>query len=303
MKEFGVLLHYAEQKISQDDNDRLFQLLKECLSEIDKDINDRGGILGLKCKSDILKIKSDSYANTIKEPDVVIPYLSNNDNILALHGSYHLQQKINTSKYILFKTNLGPNENLGKLKGTSTFYVDRAETNAKLSFISEIIKSRKDLDKIFFINDGKKSSTRIQSREKDLKKLKPKKFTSLDYSKYQEQKDIKNQLEKLHKKVTNKDIIVLDVGLRVFKDIFEYYNKNPDQIGLVILSFGTLEGRFSQINFPLIETKSLQTIYTPIGLQNLYNKTSIKTDERLRELALSSIYRLDYPLLIKQAAD
>ena len=44
-------------------------------------------------------------------------------------------------------------------------------------------------------------------------------------------------------------------------------------------------------------------IYTPIGLQNLYNKTTIETTERLRELALSSVYRLDYPLLLKQAAD
>ena len=74
-------------------------------------------------------------------------------------------------------------------------------------------------------------------------------------------------------------------------------------MGLVILSFGTLEGRFDKINFPLIESKNSQLIYTPIGLQNLYNKTTIETTERLRELALSSVYRLDYPLLLKQAAD
>ena len=46
MKEFEILIHYTEQKISRKDNDNLFKLLKECSSEIDKDINNRGGILG-----------------------------------------------------------------------------------------------------------------------------------------------------------------------------------------------------------------------------------------------------------------
>ena len=57
---------------------------------------------------------------------------------------------------------------------------------------------------------------------------------------------------------------------------------------------------YDKINFPLIESKNSQLIYTPIGLQNLYNKTTVETTERLRELALSSVYRLDFPLLLKQ---
>ena len=211
-----------------------------------------------------------------------------------------MQQKINTDKYIFIKTDSDTVKNLGKLKDTNIFYVGRTENNARVAFISKILKTRKDLDKVFFLHDGKK---RLKSREKDLKKLKPKKFFSLDFGAYKEQKNINSQLASLYKKVTNKDVILLDVNLSIFKNIFDYYNKNPNQVGLIILCFGTLEGRFKEINFPLIESKNLQTIYTPIGLQNLYNKTSVETDERLRELALSSVYRLDYPLLIKQAAD
>ena len=301
MKEFEILIHYIEQKISREDNDNLFELLKECLSEIDKDINNRGGILGLKCKTNIIKIKSDSYSiATEKEPKTLLPYLKKNRNILALHGSGPLQQKINTDKYIFIKTDSDTVKNLGKLKDTSIFYVGRTENNARVAFISKILKTRKDLNKVFFLHDGKK---RLKSRDKDLKKLKPKKFFPLDFGAFKEQKNINSQLASLYKKVTNKDVILLDVNLSIFKNIFDYYNKNPNQVGLIILCFGTLEGRFKEINFPLIESKNLQTIYTPIGLQNLYNKTSIETDERLRELALSSVYRLDYPLLIKQASD
>ena len=306
MNEYGILLHYTEQKISNEDNENIFQLIKQCAKEIDNNINNNGGIFGINLKTHVLKVKTAEIwltSETQNVQNLVLPYLKSNNNIIALHGPYSLQDDIDRTKYIYMKTGRGPKEDLSKLKNTSTFFTSRVDEHSKFAFIKNIILERKDLKKIYFVNDGPKTSTRLQAKEIQLKKLKPKNFLSINYVKFKEQDDIQRELEKLYKKVTKDDIILLDVGLRVFKNIFDYYNKYPEKIGLIILSFGTLEGRFDKINFPLIESKNAQLIYTPIGLQNLYNKTNIKTTERLRELALSSVYRLDYPLLLKQAAD
>ena len=45
--ENGILLHYTEQKISNEDNENIFQLIKQCAKEIDNNINNNGGIFGL----------------------------------------------------------------------------------------------------------------------------------------------------------------------------------------------------------------------------------------------------------------
>jgi len=299
MKEIILLVSMFKQKIDKRDNDIIYQMIKDCLSLIDKDINSSGGIVGHKLKSHLLLSESSASA-----PDDVTKYINNNNNVIALNGNFNVQEDVNKKNdYIFFKTGTGVKEDLKTIKDTSNYFLNRTNVLAKLSQIKHVLKNDKNYKKIYYVNDGPKTDLRLYHYKKDIIKLRPKNFLSINFVNYKEEEDILSNLEPIFKKVTNKDVIILDVGLRVFKHIFDYYNKNPENVGLVILAFGTLEGRFKSIEFPLLEVKALQNIYTPIALQSLYNKTSIKTDERIRELLLNSIYRVDYPLILKGAAD
>ena len=76
--------------------------------------------------------------------------------------------------------------------------------------------------------------------------------------------------------IGNEDIIILDVGLRVFKDIFNHLNetgKHP----LVLKMFGSIAGRFPKIGFPLIEmTAAFPFQY--LDFENLIKQTNISLD-------------------------
>ena len=298
MKEVQILINAFKQKISDKDNKFTYDLLKSCLSIIDAEINKKNGIAGYKLKSHLIfSEKSGDLATDIKK------YLKSNDNVIALHGNFPTQQEIDVDKYVYFKTGTGLGEDLKLIKNSTMYYDSKTDTQAKLSAIEDLIKKKKDLENIFFINDGPKTVMRMQHYERDISRFAKDKFQSFNFIEFKDETSISKKLKDITNITTKKDIIILDVGIRVIRPIFKYYNENPDSIGLIILTFGTIEGRFNKILFPLIEIKSLQNIYTTINLHSLYNKIGIKINERQRELVLNSIYRVDYPLLLKEAAD
>ena len=143
MNEYGILLYYTEQKISNEDNENIFQLIKQCAKEIDNNINNNGGIFGLNLKTHVLKVKTaegyGSTSDTKNVQNVVLPYLKSNNNIIALHGPYSLQDDIDRTKYIYMKTGQGAKEDLSKLKNTSTFFTSRVDEHSKFAFIKNII--------------------------------------------------------------------------------------------------------------------------------------------------------------------
>ena len=108
MNEYGILLHYTEQKISNEDNENIFQLIKQSAKEIDNNINNNGGIFGLNLKTHVIKVKTAEGVGLTSETqnvqNVVLPYLKSNNNIIALHGPYSLQDDIDRTKYIYMKT-------------------------------------------------------------------------------------------------------------------------------------------------------------------------------------------------------
>jgi hypothetical protein len=52
--------------------------------------------------------------------------------------------------------------------------------------------------------------------------------------------------------INDDDVLILDVGLTVFKHIFDYLNETGKQ-PLVLKLFGSIEERFERIGFPLLE--------------------------------------------------
>ena len=129
MNEYGILLHYTEQKISNEDNENIFQLIKQCAKEIDNNINNNGGIFGLNLKTHVLKVKTAEgfglTSETKNVQNVVLPYLESNNNIIALHGPYSLQDDIDRTKYIYMKTGRGPKEDLSKLEARMEVLLQR----------------------------------------------------------------------------------------------------------------------------------------------------------------------------------
>ena len=107
--------------------------------------------LDLISKTHVLKVKTaegyGSTSDTKNVQNVVLPYLKSNNNIIALHGPYSLQDDIDRTKYIYMKTGQGPKEDLSKLKNTSTFFTSRVDEHSKFAFIKNIILERKELKK------------------------------------------------------------------------------------------------------------------------------------------------------------
>lgn len=72
MKEIILLISMFNQKIAKSDNDIIYQMIKGCVSLIDKDINSSGRIAGYKLKSHLLVSESSASA-----PDDLFKYLNN----------------------------------------------------------------------------------------------------------------------------------------------------------------------------------------------------------------------------------
>jgi len=288
MVEVGVLVNYIIQDYSKDDNNLLINLLKKSLKVIDDDINENNGLAGFKIKTHLL------IANSTSERNRILPlYLKKNPSIKFVDGNSSLRELLDIKKIIFLQTNTTNSCD------DNVFMISRVSNESKINQIKFFISTFKKLKKVYFFHDNK----RLKKYENSLSESLNKKFHSFDFSNFKDEDNIVKQVDLFLKSFSKNDILILDVGNRVTRHIFKFLNKYPDKIGLVLLVFISLEGKYTKFNFPLVEIKSNQVISASLQLRQILKKTNVPISERQLELFLISSFRLDYPLLFKEASN
>jgi hypothetical protein len=115
-----------------------------------------------------------------------------------------------------------------------------------------------------------------------------------------EKDEIKNHVNKIFSKLKKDDLIILDLGLKCFREVFLFLEENGFK-NTVINTFGSLDNRFKKISFDLIQliTKRPTPSLSLIDIINKIFKEDIGPNRTA--LLLDSAYRLEIPLLLSQA--
>jgi hypothetical protein len=90
------------------------------------------------------------------------------------------------------------------------------------------------------------------------------------------------------------------VGLRVVRHIFEHLNETGKR-ARVIKAFGSIDGRFPNISFPLTEIQT-DLSFPYLDLEDHIKRTEIPLNDVEKELVKDSSWRLELPLLVAYAA-
>lgn len=176
----------------------------------------------------------------------------------------------------------------------NVFNTSASSDENSLTLSENILNKGKAGSKILFVHENLRLAPKI------LKNFRRKKsFISLDVSKLKSEKIIAKTIIDNLKTLSQKDFILLDARFSVIKVIFDYLNQNEHKPTL-IKYFGSIDGRFETINFPLIEITGSNR-FLSLTFQELCEK--IDPDYTYDDLNLlsDSFWRLEIPLLVSHA--
>ena len=191
--------------------------------------------------------------------------------------------------FLFFKSGCGPNH-------PNYFNISRASQKTKSESIKGVLNKYGNDTRIKFIHDGK----RMVQFETDFLSPERHNVSSINFAEFTTEDEIEKKLGDVLPGIKDDDILILDVGLRVFKYIFNYLNETGKQ-PLVLKMFGSIEGRFEEIGFPLIEFTGEFT-FPYLDFEDLIKRVDVQLTEVEKALVKDSSWRLELPLLVAYAS-
>ena len=125
-------------------------------------------------------------------------------------------------------------------------------------------------------------------------------FTDFSFKSIEDENNIKLKIKDIFSKLKSDELIIIDINLKYFREIFSYLEENNFK-NKVVNTFGSLENRFKKFSFNLIQAGGNITIPS-LSIQDLISKIypdGISTNQAT--LLSDSAFRLEIPLLISQA--
>ena len=130
--------------------------------------------------------------------------------------------------------------------GNNLFYIGRRVYDARLAFINNEIEQLNE-NNIFYFHNEIRLSERILEKHKSSPN-----FHDYSFKGMKEESEIKNRVKEIFNNLKQDDLIILDIGLKYFREVFLFLEENGFT-NRVINNFGTLENRFKKISFDLIQ--------------------------------------------------
>ena len=290
---FDCLVWYSKLALSPEDNDFVSNFLKQSCKIISDEISEKSkgrynlnidylyidkGEEGLKK----LFTKLDSYEDNffthghaiVKYHKPILDHLANR-NFFYFYHITTLEADVNKNMFCLAK-------------------VDK---NSKLYLIDDEIKNFKDKTLYFLHNEQPRLYDQIIDKYKNLKNFKNFSFKDID-----DNEKIKTEIKKIFTQLKSDELIILDLNLKYFKEVFLFLEENGFK-NKVINTFGSIENRFKKISFDLLQVGGNIKIPS-LSIQDLMSKIypeGISGDKKV--LLSDSAFRLEVPLLISQALD
>ena len=290
MEKIGFLVWTSDLALGEDGNALIARFLTKTCSLIEEEINQAGGIGGkdmeiLFTRAGAGEEGVNRVLTTLREtPDIAFvngnPVLKNNRKLF---------DESDMDSHILFSAT-------GGITHRNYFNISRTDIESKASAIAHILSEGNTDARVFFFHDGR----RVANYEQDFIAGHKGEFRSLNFSAYQEMPEIEENLTPVLTEIHDGDVVILDVGLRVFRHIFDYLNETGKR-PLVMKMFGSIEGRFEKIGFPLIEMTN-DNVFPYLDYEDLVKRSQIAMNETEKSFVKDSAWRLGLPLLAAYAA-
>jgi hypothetical protein len=285
---YKVLTYYSNLALSQEDNDFVANFLESASKVIEQEINEKSGD---KYQLDIdflhLEKGEEGLEPLFKKIESYDGFFITNGHVVLKHNKTILE-RIKDKDFFYFHTASSlPNQD-------HLFHIGHLDRSAQIAFISNEIEQYQD-HKVFYIHNESRTYEMILENHKNSEN-----FQDYSVKEISDPVDIKKQLNNILIKTNESDLIILDIGLKYFREVFAYLEENKLS-NRVINTFGSLENRFQKITFDLVQL-STQPFYTTLSIEDLMSKVFDKELETNKiTLLLDSLWRLEIPILISQA--
>ena len=265
--------------------------LEKASALVEAEINETGGIAGTP-----LTIKCQRVPSGEKGVEEILERLKSSPDIVFLNGhtqaalNERLFEAIDLDAYAIFAAS-----GLNRVKHPNLFNISRVSQNTKIQATRSLLEKYDQETRILFLHDGRRTA------EKEIEFLTPElnNSRSINFSDFQKEGDIRRELGDILSDLKNDDVLILDVGLRVFRHIFDHLNETGKQTQVIKL-FGSIEGRFERINFPLVEITN-ENVFPYLDLADLIRRVDIPSTPIEMEWIKEVSWRLEIPLLVAHA--
>ena len=289
MNEIQCLVWSSDVAIGEDGNALVSRFLEKACEVLAVEINEEGGVFGKKLIINYIHVpKGEKGVNR------VLQTLENSPGILFLNThvvgslSKKLFGSLDLDSCIFFYSGTTDHKNV--------FNLSRASRKTKSDSIKGILSKYADDTRIVFIHAG----IRMFEFETEFLSSQRSNVSSINFAGITAEDEIEKKLGGILPGIDNRDILILDVGLGVFRSIFDYLNETGKQ-PLVLKLFGSIEGRFEKIGFPLIEI-TLEHTFPHLDFEDLIERVNIPLTNVEKALVTDACWRLEIPLLVAYAS-
>jgi hypothetical protein len=292
LNKIGLLVWTSDLRISDEKNILIEKFLEKSSKFVENEINNNGGIGG----KDVF-IKSCRVPRGEEGLEEILKVLEGNPDIAFLNGhvaasiNKKLIDRCNLDTHILFSSGGG-----GAEVHTNKFDISRKDDQIKIDAIADILSNEKRNSRLLYIHEG----LRLAPYEKNILKNHRGKTKSFNFKDINETEEIIRKLEPILNDLKDDDVIILDVGYRVLEKIFVFLNNSRIEPA-VIKTFGSIHGRFNEINFPLIEM-SKDNIFPYLDLEQIFSQLDLKFNDTEKSILKDAAWRLELPYLVAYAS-
>lgn len=291
MNKVGFLVWTSDLQLSDKKNFLIEEFIKKSSKLVESEINNNGGIGGQEVFIECCRVGRGE--DGLEE---ILKVLKNNPDIIFLNG--HISKNINNKlidrcnldTHILFSSGGG-----GAEVHTNKFDISRKDQKIKIDAITDILSSEKRNNRILFIHD----ELRLAQHEKEIIENHKGETKSFSFKGINDSKEIVKKLEPILIGLKDDDVVILDVGYRVLEKIFPLLNNSKIK-PMVIKTFGSIDGRFNEINFPLIEMTG-DNIFPYLDLEQIFSQLDIEFSDTEKGILKDAAWRLELPYLVAYA--
>ncbi len=290
MKNIECLVWSSDLAIGEDGNALVSRFLRKACELLEAEINEAGGVAKKNLTINYIHVpKGDEGVAQ------VLQTLESSPNILFLNGhsvgshNTKILESLDLDSFIYFKS--GADQFHPNL-----FNISRASQKTKSESIKGVLNKYGNDTRIIFMHDGK----RMVQFEKDFLSPQRHNVSSINFAEFTTEDEIEKKLGGILPEINDDDILILDVGLRVFRHIFDYLNETGKQ-PLVLKLFGSIGGRFERIGFPLLAFQA-DFDFPYLDFEELIKRVDVPLTEVEKDLVKDSSWRLEIPLLIAYAS-
>jgi uncharacterized membrane protein len=283
MDKVGFLVWYSDLAIGAENNSLVSDFLNRACKLIEQEINQEGGFAGLK-----VEIVFSRVPKGVEGIEQIRRNLDASPEIALTHG-----HPVAANTVLLLES-----LDLNKIAvlNSAQFKLVRASKEGKIKAVNHWLQQQPEASRTLLLHDGK----RFPSSESDLALILRSGLTSINFQDSQEPSEIEAKLTPIFEEITDDHRLIVNVGLKVFKPLYDYLNESGKQPKVISL-FGSLEGRFEQIGFPLTQVTAEYTFPT-LAFEDLVRRVGIPLTEREKALVQDSSWRLEMPLLAAHAS-